>query len=320
MARPAVNLQPVEDTGHDERTHQVAPDLAYQRLGIVNVVFYGLPDQPDWVLIDAGLPGTAGLIRHAAAERFGRGTKPKAIILTHGHFDHVGALAELAEVWDVPIYAHALELPYLTGRSSYPPPDPSVGGGLMARASSLYPKGPVDVSRWLEPLPEDGRVPEMTGWRWLHTPGHSPGHVSLWRETDRTLVAGDAFVTTKAESAYAVTVQKPEVHGPPMYYTQDWTAAEASVKLLAPLEPETVVTGHGPALHGAALRRDLHNLAADFKRRAVPAHGRYVGRPARADARGTRYVPPKPNSSTRTVLAGVLLAGVGGWLIYRARH
>ena len=306
------------DTAQDDATHEVAPDLAYKRLGIVNVIFYGLPNQ-DWILIDAGLPGTAGVIRKAAEARFGK-VKPKVIILTHGHFDHVGALRELAEGWDVPVYAHRLEHPYLNGTSSYPPPDPSVGGGLMARMSGLYPKGPVDVSRWLKKLPEDGieggSVPEMSSWRWLPTPGHGPGHVSLWRGRDRLLIAGDAFVTTKAESAYAVAVQKPEVHGPPMYYTPDWVAAEASVKRLAELRPETVISGHGPALQGAELRRDLHALAADFKELAVPAHGRYVGAPAQADERGSRYVPPKKGSAN-AALIGTFAALVGSWFLYR---
>ena len=312
--------QPAPDTGQDSKTQQLTPDLAYKRLGIVNVVFYGLPEQPDWVLIDAGLTGTARAIRYAAEERFGQDAKPKAIILTHGHFDHVGALQELAEGWDVPIYAHGLEHPYLNGASAYPPPDPSVGGGLMARMSGFYPKAPIDVSSWLKALPEDGSVPGMAGWRWLHTPGHSPGHVSLWREADRVLITGDAFVTTKAESAYATAVQKPELHGPPRYYTPDWVAAENSVKELAELEPKLTITGHGPALQGASLSRDLHSLATNFRQLAVPTHGRYVDAPARADLYGTRYVPPKPRGSANAVLAGLLFAGVGGWLVYRAQH
>jgi len=283
------------DEHQEGKLYIVAPDLAYERLAIVNAVLYGQPGAGDrrWVLIDAGVPGMAGRIRSAAAERFGENARPAAIVLTHGHFDHVGSLKSLAEAWDVPIYAHELELPYLDGRSAYPPPDPSVGGGLMALFSKLYPKGPIDVGQWLQTLPADGSVPFMQGWRWIHTPGHTPGHVSLWREADRTLVVGDAFITTRQESAVAAATQLPEVHGPPMYYTPDWESSRSSVQQLAQLEPELVVTGHGPAMRGPAMRDALHTLANDFDRIAVPEQGRYVGSPARADETGVTYVPPK---------------------------
>lgn len=312
------DLQPEVIQGNP--IQEVAPDLAYQRLAIVNVAFFGLPSTAEpWVLIDAGLPQTAHSIINAAEERFGRDSPPAAIILTHGHFDHVGALKALASRWEVPIYAHPLELPYLDGRSSYPPPDPSVGGGLMARLSRFYPKGPIDVSRWLRPLPEDGSVPGMPGWRWLHTPGHTPGHVSLWREADRSLIAGDAFVTTRQESAYAVAVQKPELHGPPMYFTPDWRAAEASVKKLAALRPETVITGHGPALRGPGVRAALHRLADDFEDLAIPRRGRYVNVPARADEEGTTFVPKRGagvHTAELTAVGSLLVLG-GSWLLYQ---
>lgn len=276
---------PVDERARADETmdgvvHAVADDLAYQRLAIVNVVFWGPAGAKPgrWVLVDAGVPGSAGLIRRAAEARFGPGTRPASIVMTHGHFDHAGALRSLAEEWEVPIFAHRLELSYLNGESAYPPPDPTVGGGLMAAMSPLYPRGPFDVTPWLSALPADGTVPGMPGWRWVHTPGHTAGHVALWREADRALIAGDAFITTDQESAYAVAVQRLELHGPPMYYTPDWEGAEASVKRLAALEPELVVTGHGRAMAGAEMRAALHALAADFERVAVPEHGRYVAK------------------------------------------
>ena len=294
-----------------DRLLPVADSLVSLRTGIVNVLLSGPPGAGDrgWVLVDAGLPGSAGAIREAAERRFGAGARPSAVVLTHGHFDHVGAVEALAEAWDAPVYAHALELPYLTGRSAYPPPDPTVGGGALAALSFLYPKRPVDLGDRVRLLPEGGEVPGMPGWRWLHTPGHAPGHVSLWREADRTLVAGDAFVTTKQESLVSVALQRPTVQGPPSYFTPDWPAARRSVERLAALGPEAAGTGHGPPLRGADLKRGLARLAAEFDRRAVPAHGRYVGAPAATDAGGVVSVPP-PDPREK-VAVGIVAASAG---------
>src|SRR5688500_18217192 len=105
---------------------QITHDVACLQLSIVNVYFVGTPAA--WVLVDAGQAVSHGSDLQAAAELFGPKSRPSAVVLTHGHFVHVGALPDLAELWDVPIFAHSLELPYLTWRSSYPPPDPTVGG------------------------------------------------------------------------------------------------------------------------------------------------------------------------------------------------
>ncbi len=285
----------VADVAEVEGVHEIAPDLAYQRHMVVNVVYYGIPGahSGEWVLIDTGMPGSAGEIERAAAKRFAEGARPLSIILTHGHSDHVGALIDLCMNWNIEVYAHPLEFPYLDGRSPYPPPDPSVSSGMMAKTSPMLGRGPIDVSQWLQPLPEDGSVPGMPGWRWLHTPGHTPGHVSLWREEDRTIIAGDAFVTTAQESIYAVMTQREELHGPPQYFTTDWTAAKESVQNLAALEPELAVTGHGRALRGPEMRSALRALATRFDQVAVPSRGRYVSEPARADESGVTFVPPE---------------------------
>lgn len=279
------------DTGNG--VIEVRPDVAYFRLTLVNVVFIGPGGAGDrgWVMIDTGLPDTAATIMAAAAHRFGILARPLAIIQTHGHFDHVGVLEELADHWDVPVYAHPLEHPYLDGSAAYPPPDPKIGGGLMSLASPLYPRGPVNVGSRLQALPADGSVPHMDGWRWVHTPGHSVGHVSLWRQADRMLLAADAVITTAQESAYAVLTAETELHGPPMYFTQDWPAARRSVETLAQLEPEYLLTGHGMAVHGPVVRAGLHELARRFDQIAHPPHPHYELHPARAED-GSAYAPP----------------------------
>lgn len=294
----------------------VAEGVHYLRTGIVNVCFVesdfsneepGSP--PRWCLVDAGIAFHTASILKAANVLFG-GRPPECILLTHGHFDHVGCLKELAEGWDVPIYAHRLEMPYLTGRSSYPPPDPTVGGGLMASLSWAYPKCPVNVEPRVQALPMDHSVPGLPEWRWVATPGHTPGHVSFFRETDRTLIAGDAFITVKQESLLAVLSQRLEMHGPPMYFTSDWDAARESVRVLSSLDPESAITGHGQPLYGEELREALSDLADRFDQIARPAQGRYAFEPALSGEDGVSYIPPDvphPGAAFAVGIAGGLI-------------
>ena len=176
----------------------------------------------------------------------------------------------------MPVLCRPAEAPFLSGAESYPPPDPAAGGGAMAWLSVLFPRGPVNVGDRLTLLEGDGEgeVPLPAGcgaWRWVATPGHTRGHVSLWRPSDRTLLSGDAVITTAQESAYAAAAQEPELHGPPRYFTPDWPAAEASARRLAALSPETLVPGHGRALAGEPMRSALRELADRFGEVAVPA-------------------------------------------------
>ncbi|MCU7494926.1 MAG: MBL fold metallo-hydrolase [Ignavibacteria bacterium] len=256
---------------------EVRPDVYYYTNQIVNIEMVGFPGQNNWVLIDAGMPKSAKEILSSAAERFGRNSRPSAIVLTHGHFDHVGSIVNLIKDYQVPVYAHPLEFPYLTGQMAYPEPDPKVqGGGILAKLSSVYPIEPVNIKEVLLPLPEDHTVPYMPGWEWVHTPGHSPGHVSFFRKSDRTMIAGDAFVTVRQDSLYKVLMQKAEINGPPNYLTTDWQAAWDSVRKLESLQPRVAVTGHGQAMQGEELSEGLGRLAREFDKIAIPEHGKYV--------------------------------------------
>ena len=244
---------------------------------IVNVCFVATNTAAgEWVLVDAGMPKSEEKIIEAAEELFGKGAKPKAIILTHGHFDHVGAIIDLVEKWNVPVFAHELEIPYLTGQKDYPEPDPSVEGGLIAKISPLFPHEGIDLGAHVQSLPADGTVPSMPEWKWIHTPGHTPGHISLFRENDKTLIAGDAFVTVKQESLYKVLTQEQEISGPPKYLTTDWDAARSSVQTLQKLDPYVAITGHGIPMAAAELEENLHKLVQDFDSIAIPEHGKYV--------------------------------------------
>jgi len=154
-------------------------------------------------------------------------------------------------------------------------------------------------------MPENGRVPGLPEWKYIPTPGHSPGHMSLFRESDSVLIAGDAFVTTKAESFLSTMVQYKKLSGPPKYFTYDWLLAKESFRKLVNLEPEIAATGHGKPVHGEALRNSLHTLSQHFYKEAVPKQGRYVNEPAIANATGVIYTPQN-NLNPRSMAIKIL--------------
>lgn len=266
---------PVTSVGSGVGT-EIRPDLFCYTIQIVNICLVGNPKSDDFVLVDAGMPKSANEIISVIEERFGANNRPKAVILTHGHFDHVGGVIELVEHWGVPVYAHPLEIPFLTGVKSYPEPDPTVEGGLVAKMSPAFPNEPINLGSHVQTLPPNGTVPHMPGFRWIHTPGHSPGHVSLFRESDGALIAGDAFATVKQEYMYKVLNQELEISGPPRYLTTDWEAAKQSVVKLESLKPLVAVTGHGLPMSGELLTTSLRKLVNEFDRIAIPDYGKYV--------------------------------------------
>jgi glyoxylase-like metal-dependent hydrolase (beta-lactamase superfamily II) len=302
-----------------DTVQEIAPGVACLPISIANVYFVGDPGGP-WVLIDTGLPKNAARIIAAAEARFGPGARPAAILLTHGHPDHTGSATELADAWDVPIYAHRLELPYLTGQAQYPPNDPTVGG-TMALLSRLFPSREQDLGLPLLPLPSDGALPVLPDWEWHVTPGHSPGHVAFYRASDRTLLAGDAFATVNLDSLPALMTKKPGFAGPGRSVTCDWGAAQASITRLAGLRPIAVGCGHGIPLSGSWVADDLQRFAADF---SAPDHGRYVSTPAVTDENGiVSLPPPAPDPLPLRLAAGVgltALAGIAAVLLRRRKR
>ncbi len=287
---------------------QIAPGIGSLTTVFVNLYFIAAEDG-SWALVDTGLPLQAWRVRAAAAAQFGQDARPSAIILTHGHFDHAGNALALAQAWGVPIYAHEMEMPYLTGKSDYPPPDPTVGGAL-AQMSRLFPHSGYDFGGRVQTLPADGSVPGLPEWQYLHTPGHTAGHISLFRERDRVLIAGDALATVNQESLITLTTLKRELRQPPAPLTTDWGAARDSINTLAGLRPNVIAAGHGLPITETAPAR-LERFAADF---APPAHGRYISEPARTDQTGVVALPPPVADPFPKVVAGAALAVAAGLL------
>lgn len=259
-------------------SQEITSDILVMDFTVVNafLVECSSNNNNDFVLVDTGLENSYDFILESIEERFDENSKPQAIILTHGHFDHVGSVVKLCELWNIPVYIHQLELPYVTGKKDYPLADPTVDEGIVAKLSVTFPHSSINISSHVKALPSDGSIPFMPGWKWIHTPGHTEGHISLFREKDRVLIVGDAFSTTKQESLLSVLTHKEQISGPPKYLTTDWIAAENSVKTLMNLNPSLAITSHGKPLEGKELTEHLEMLVNDFDIIAKPKQGRFI--------------------------------------------
>ncbi|WP_145147630.1 MBL fold metallo-hydrolase [Paenibacillus xylanexedens] len=182
-------------------------------------------DEEMVVLIDTGFPGQYDDLR-IALEKIGVPiSQLKAVILTHQDVDHIGCLPEILKECgsQVKIYAHELDKPYIEGQL------PLLKDGHLEHP----PKGKVD-----ETVTDGQELPFCGGIRVIHTPGHTPGHISLYLMGSKTLIAGD--------SMYSVDGILGGVHGPT---TLDIETARGSLKKYMALDISSVICYHGGRSH-----------------------------------------------------------------------
>lgn len=178
-------------------------------------------DQEMAVLIDTGCSGQMEDLRKAMEEVGVSFNQLKVVILTHQDIDHIGSLPEILQNCgsDIKIYAHELDKPYIQGDL------PLLKDGHIENP----PKGKVD-----ETLKDGQELPYCGGIRVIHTPGHTPGHISLYLKQSKTLVAGD--------SMYSVNGILGGIHVPT---TLDIEVAQQSLKKYVDLDIESVICYHG---------------------------------------------------------------------------
>lgn len=208
------------------------------------------------VLVDTGYPGLIEAFKQAFSETPVPWNHLSTILITHQDIDHIGTLPALLVQPDlsIQVLAHESESEYIEGRKMLLKHTPEA---LAAAEAMLPPSLPEEWKRsFLSALahPPRGRVDEsLTGeeqFPWaggvslIHTPGHSPGHLSLYHPRSRTLIAADAL-----------TVRSGELYGPNPEATPDMALALSSLQKFAGYEIEQVICYHGGLYRGDASRR-----------------------------------------------------------------
>jgi glyoxylase-like metal-dependent hydrolase (beta-lactamase superfamily II) len=179
------------------------------------------------VLIDAGIRWARSRI---VRQLTGRGVR--LVALTHVHADHQGAVHAVCQRFGVPLACHDADIPVMEGRS------PMLPDNNLIRLADLLGSGPPHpVRRVLR----DGDL--VAGFRVVHAPGHTPGHVMFFRESDRVAIAGDVLANIHFLTGRA------GLRLPPRKFSVDADQNLQSVRLLAALRPSLVCFGHGPPLY-----------------------------------------------------------------------
>jgi glyoxylase-like metal-dependent hydrolase (beta-lactamase superfamily II) len=217
---------------------------------------YFLEDGDGVVQFDAGTKAMVKQAR-AAAQQLG---PLKRIVLGHAHADHRGTAPSM----DVPVFCHPDEVADAESDASIAP----------YMDLSQLPFAPV---RWIYPtllrrwdggaVKIDGTVTEgddVAGFRVVHFPGHAPGLIGLWRESDRVAIVSDVIYLIDSAVRLGRSLPEGEASAPHPAWAWDHGQAKESVRKLAALEPALVCTGHDKPLRGDNLRPALERAAEKY--------------------------------------------------------
>jgi glyoxylase-like metal-dependent hydrolase (beta-lactamase superfamily II) len=184
-------------------------------------------------LIDTSTADASAGILRAIEETGHRAEDLRAIVATHYHYDHTGNAGALRERSGAELCVHAADVPYVDGSTPWM--------ASPAPWSFLDRFGPAPYGLKVDRVLSDGDVlPFAGGLRVIHTPGHTPGHISLYAKEQRVLFTGDALMNVLG------------LHLPMSMSTHDMGAARRSAMALAELDFDVALPGHGAPITGKA--------------------------------------------------------------------
>jgi len=195
-------------------------------------------------LVDASMQADGKrILEYISAKMNRKPSEATRIVVTHCHVDHVRGLSALRAATGGKVAVHEGDADYVSGKKKYPPPGGAMGFlfGVMAPFLRVTPVEP-DIR-----LREGDTVGRLEV---IHTPGHTPGSISLYDRQDKVLFVGDT-----------ARFMKGRLEGPPPRFTPHMEQARASIERLSSLDFDVMLSGHGEPLRSPDAPRMLNDLA-----------------------------------------------------------
>jgi hydroxyacylglutathione hydrolase len=221
----------------------------------MNIFF--IEDGDGVIQFDAGTKRMTKAARAAAEELGG----VKRVVLGHAHADHRGTAASMG----VPVFCHPDEVEEAESPDAIPPYF-ELDKVPFAPVRWIY---PTLLRRWdggavgIEGTISEGD--DVGGFTAVHLPGHAPGQIALWRESDGVALVSDVIYLIETVSRHVGSpLPTGEASVPHPLFAADHAKAKESVRKLAALQPTTVAAGHGDPLRGENLRETLERAAEKY--------------------------------------------------------
>ena len=179
-------------------------------------------------IIDTGIEQYAEL-QIKVAQLLG---EPKAIYLTHGHVDHIGAAKTIKDKLNIEVYAHSNELKYINNEEAYPNKDKIESTNISHEVKALN-------SKQFDELP----------LKYIFTPGHAPGHVVFYHEEDEVLICGDLFIS-----------EEDALHPPIKKFTYNLNENIESGYIINDLKPKIITTSHGRDMNYSKSAYEIYRI------------------------------------------------------------
>ena len=246
--------RPPSIPGPRARIGEVLPGLHQRALGTTSAFIVVTPDdesgEASVTVIDAGWRHFHNRPVLNYLRRLGYGPDSvRRLIATHWHPDHVGGMAGLQRTTGATVAAHRVEAAYLSGASRQPMPNPINPMWLRPLLWPLFTPLNPPTFAVTTPLDDGDTLPLLGGARVIHTPGHTPGSISLHFPNEGVLLVADA-----------VQRYQDRLTLPSRWFSSDMTAAKESVRKLAELDFEIICFSHFQPMRRGA-RTALRSLA-----------------------------------------------------------